>query len=179
MLEYVGDIIVPYVKSQRAFLEEKSAVVIMDNFTGQVTTAVNDLLEKNNIVCLLPANTTDRLQPLDVSVNKPAKDFLRNKFEEWYTEQIVKQLEGQDLDTSTLVPIDVSSAVMKEVSAEWLTDLAEYMANNPQIVVNGFEKTGITAALSGNDMAKENPSDSCSEGSREYECEDYASEDKV
>ena len=86
----------------------------------------------------------------------------------------MKQLEGQDLDTSTLVPIDVSSAVMKEVSAEWLTDLAEYMANNPQIV-NGFE---ITAALSGNDTAEENPSDSCSEGSREDECEDYASEDE-
>ena len=89
----------------------------------------------------------------------------------------MKQLEGQDLDTSTLVPIDVSSAVMK-VSAEWLTDLAEYMANNPQIVVNGFEKTGITAALSGKNTAKENPSDSCSEDSREDECEDYVSEDE-
>lgn len=180
MLEYVGDIIVPYVKRQRELLgEEKSAVVIMDNFTGQVTTAVKDLLEKNDInICLLPANTTDRLQPLDVSVNKPAKDFLRNKFEEWYTEQVMKQLEGQDLDTSLLVPIDVSSAVMKEVSAKWLTDLAEYMANNPQIVVNGFEKTGITAALTSNDTAEENPSDSCSEGSREDDCEDYASEDE-
>ena len=37
MLEFVGDIFVPYVKSQRDLLGEvKSAVVIMDNFTGQV-----------------------------------------------------------------------------------------------------------------------------------------------
>ena len=48
-----------------------------------------------------------------------------------------------------------------------------------QIVVNGFERTGITTALSGKDTAEENPSDSCSEGSREDECEDYASEDGV
>lgn len=179
MLEYVADIIVPYVKRQRELLgEEKSAVVIMDNFTGQITAPVKALLEENNInVCLLPANTTDRLQPLDVSVNKPAKDFLRHKFEEWYTEQIMKQLDGQYLDTSTLVPIDVSSAVMKEVSAKWLADLEEYMANNPQIIVNGFEKTGITAALCGGHDTEENLSDLCSEGPEE-ECEDCASEDE-
>ena len=29
------------------------------------------------------ANCADRHQPLDLSVNKPAKDFLRGKFEEW------------------------------------------------------------------------------------------------
>lgn len=86
--------------------EAKPAVVIMDNFKGQITKPVQALLDENNIhVCLLPPNTTDRLQPMDVSVNKPAKDFLRRKFEEWFTEEIVKQLDGQDLDTSDLDPI--------------------------------------------------------------------------
>ena len=38
--------------------------------------AVTELLETNNIhVCLLPAKMTDLLQPMDVSANKPAKDF--------------------------------------------------------------------------------------------------------
>ena len=32
----------------------------------------------------MPANTTDQLQPLDISVNKPAKEFLKRKFEQWY-----------------------------------------------------------------------------------------------
>ena len=49
----------------------------MDNFKDQITASVLTLLEENNIhVCLLPPNTTDRLQPIDVSVNKPAKDFF-------------------------------------------------------------------------------------------------------
>ena len=41
----------------------------------------------------MPANTTDCLQPLDISVNKPAKTFLKGKFEEWYATEIAKQLE--------------------------------------------------------------------------------------
>ena len=87
----------------------------------------------------------------------------------------MKQLDGQDLDTSTLVPIDVSSAVMKEVNAKWLADLAKYIADNPQIIVNGFEKTGITAALCSGEDAEENLSDS---GREKEECEDYASENE-
>ena len=42
----------------------------MDNFKGQTTDKVFDILEANNIhVNLLLPNTTDRLQSMDVSVN--------------------------------------------------------------------------------------------------------------
>ena len=41
----------------------------------------------------MPANKTDCLQPLDISVNKPAKTFLKGKLEEWYATEIAKQLE--------------------------------------------------------------------------------------
>jgi hypothetical protein len=151
MIGYIDEVVLPYVNNQRALLgEEKPAVVIMDNFKGQITNSVQALLEENNIhICLLPPNTTDRLQPLDVSVNKPAKDFLRRKFEEWFTEEIMKQLEGKDLDSSDLEPINLGSAVVKEKSAKWLVELAEYFGKNPQIIVNGFIKTGIAAALDG------------------------------
>lgn len=55
------------------------------------------LLDAHNIhVCLLPANTTDHLQPMDISVNKPAKDFLKRQFDQWYSEQVLAQLEGED-----------------------------------------------------------------------------------
>ena len=48
----------------------------MDNFTGQATLPVSTLLEDHDIhVCLLPPNTTDLLQPTDISVNKSAKDY--------------------------------------------------------------------------------------------------------
>ena len=38
----------------------------------------------------MPVNCTDCLQPLDLSVNNPAKDFPGGKFEECYVEQIYK-----------------------------------------------------------------------------------------
>ena len=82
MFRYIKAIIIPYVEKQRDNLgEDKSALVIMDNFKGQITPCVNAILEENLIrVCLLPANTTDLLQPMDLSVNKPVKDFFGENF---------------------------------------------------------------------------------------------------
>lgn len=62
MLQYIENIIVPYVEKVREVVgTEKAALVIIDNFKGQITTAVNNLLEQNILVCLLPPNTTDFL----------------------------------------------------------------------------------------------------------------------
>ena len=86
MVQYIESIIVPYVEQVRQRMgEEKPALVIIDNFKGQVlvTATINQLLDSNNIhVCLLPPNTTDCLQPMDLTVNKPAKDFVKSQFEQ-------------------------------------------------------------------------------------------------
>ena len=59
----------------------QKALVLMDNFSGQTTTAVLEKAEGQGIILVMvPAGTTDRLQPLDVSTNKAAKDYLREKF---------------------------------------------------------------------------------------------------
>jgi len=77
MVQYTHRIILPYVNTNRESSDD-AAVVIMDNFKGQVTLAVSALLEENNIhVCLLPPNTTNKLQPMDLTVNKSARIFLR------------------------------------------------------------------------------------------------------
>ena len=69
MLQYVEKIIVAYVRgTQSAFADDTPALVIMGNFKGQITSSATDLLESNDIhVCLLPPNTTDSLQPLDLT----------------------------------------------------------------------------------------------------------------
>ena len=63
MIQYVEDIIIPYVKKAREIFDNwKPAVIIMDNFKGQTTDKVFEILEADNIhVNLLPPNTTDRL----------------------------------------------------------------------------------------------------------------------
>lgn len=152
MLQYISNIVVPYVESMREkFDEDPAALIVMDNFKGQVTPKVNQLLEEHRIhVCLLPPNTTDRLQPLDISVNKPAKEFLRRKFQEWYFEKIMEQIDGdRDIDGVEISPVNLGLPVLKELGAQWLVQMAEYISDNPQMIVNGFVRAGISAALDG------------------------------
>ena len=43
----------------------------------------------------------------------------------------------------------MSMAVMKEIGAKWLVDMADYISNNPDFIVNGFLHAGISQALDG------------------------------
>ena len=154
MLEYIRDIIIPYVERVWEELgDRKSALVVIDNFKGQITPAVNAALDECDIhVFLLPPNTTYTLQPLDISVNKPAKDFIRGKFQEWYLNKVMQQLnelavDGEDIDTAEIQPVDLSMAVMKQVTAGWLVEMAEHFEAHPEIIVNGFIRSGIPSAL--------------------------------
>ena len=144
-MEYIHTIIIPYVRARRT--AEEPALIIKDNFKGQVTSKVIDLRTEHNIHhCLLPPNTTDRLQPLDISVNKPAKQFLKKKFDEWYTDQIMQQIHGQDVEVE-LQPVDLSLPALRDLGGQWLVEMSEYISDNPQIIVNGFLKSGITQAI--------------------------------
>ena len=83
MLQYIKNIIEPYISCVRDTFNMVTTpgVIIMANFKWQVTEKVSSLLEKCHLhVCLLLANTTDLLQPMDISVNKPAKSFLKEQF---------------------------------------------------------------------------------------------------
>ena len=95
----------------------------------------------------MPPNTTSHLQALDIAVNKSAKEFLRRRFDEWYAQQVLPQLEGksdEEIEVFNLHQVDLSVARMKEVAADWLVQMAEYNSQNPSFLVNGFIKAGIT-----------------------------------
>lgn len=101
----------------------------------------------------LPANTTDLLQPMDTLVNKPAKSFLKKQFSEWYSEQLIQQIQNQltsDIGDVVLEPVDLSMGVIKHISAQWLVKMMwEYIIDNPQFIVNGFVRSDIFRALDG------------------------------
>ena len=78
---------------------------IIDNFSAQCT---DDVLQ------LLPLNCTKTLQPMDLSVNKSVKDLLRNKFHQWYSNEVAAQ------DRGPVSPINLSLSVMKPLGATWL-----------------------------------------------------------
>ena len=54
---------------------------------------MNELLQKNDIVAIhVPNNHTNLFQPLDISVNKGAKCYLSSKYQDWYLENVLEQL---------------------------------------------------------------------------------------
>ena len=119
---------------------DQHALVIFDNFKGQCTEALLKLLDENNVsVVLIPPNCMDRLQPLDVSVNKSAKEFLRRKFHTWYAENVCAQLEGK----LPKEQVDLRLNVVKPLGAKWMVELFDYMKSKPDIISNGFKKLGI------------------------------------
>ncbi len=153
MIEYITEIILPYISGVRDRLNTSAALVVMDNFKGQATPKVLKLLDENNIhITWLPPNTTDRLQPMDLSVNRPAKEYLKKRFDDWYSEMVMEQLEGKNMDDAEgleIQPFELGMSVLKEVSAKWLVEMVQYITDNPQFIVNGFIRSGITAAIDG------------------------------
>ena len=147
MVAYIESVIVPYMTQKRRQLGldlKHSGLVILDEFKGQTTSRVLNLLQSNNLMyVIVPPNCTDRLQPLDVSVNRAAKQFLRSKFENWYADSIVAQKNlGKDIE-----PVDMKLSVVKPIAAKWMIDLYNYLVANPQIIKNGFKHVGITDFL--------------------------------
>ena len=103
-------------------------------------------MQAHNIhhVCV-PASCTDRLQSLDVSVNKAAKDFMKREFQLWYSKQIEDQLE-QGTAPEMLATVDLRLSVMKPLGAKRLVAMFDYFCSHPDIIINGFRKTGIADA---------------------------------
>ena len=143
MKDYIAKIFVPYITKKKEELKlpcDHRALVIYDKFKGQCTPAILELLEQNNIdIVFVPANCTDRLQPLDVSVNKAAKNFMRDQFQRWYAEQIQQQVHD-----NVKTPVDLRLSIVKPLSARWFVQLSDYLKAHPDIIKNGFKGAGIT-----------------------------------
>ena len=98
----IEEILVPYI--EKVLQEEnlpvsQKALVSMDVFSGQTTSVVLDCFRDNKIeIICVPANMAYLLQPLDLTVNGYAKKFTSRKFSEWYSFEIMKQLDdGKEL----------------------------------------------------------------------------------
>ena len=79
---------------------------------------------------------------MDLSINKPAKHFLKEKFQLWYVEQVVQQ----KVEAGVLKPVAFPMSIMKPLGAKWPIKSYDYIVGKP-IVKNGFKDAGITDAL--------------------------------
>ena len=88
----------PDVKQTReklGFRITKEWVLVADVFKAHWTDAVKKLISENNNgkMVTVPNNMTSYLQPLDLTVNRSYKAFLRNRAQTWYSQQVQSQIE--------------------------------------------------------------------------------------
>ena len=122
-------IIFPYlkmVKRENGYLEEHYARIIMDTF-------------------IVPHNLTNKFQPLDISVNKAAKAFIQNMYNEWFSNEVVTQL-NRGVDP-TEVKITSKLSDLKPLHASWIVDLYKHLKKETGMIIKGFDSAGITEAV--------------------------------
>ena len=93
-------------KARRIKCLNKLWLLICDVFKGQWTETVKNVVkESNGKMVSVPNNWTNYFQPLDLTVNKSSKDFLRKEAQSWYSQEIVKQMEARK--RSDQIKVDV------------------------------------------------------------------------
>lgn len=148
MKRYLEKIVIPFLERKRKALNlspSHPALAIFDCFRGQTTPEFYRVLKQHNIAyVIVPANCTDKLQPIDVSINKPLKDELKRGFHSWYAKQMQQQLKSVPLMN---VKVDVSAGIIKNNSMNWFIHAWHSLQAQPSIIINGFKKSGIFEAV--------------------------------
>ena len=148
-LSFFNKIVFPHFKNVRkakGYPDEQMSLIIMDTFKGQDNDEVAKLCRKNNCALIIvPHNLTNKFQPLDITVNKPAKSFIKDKYNMWYTEQVAKQLNEGKAPADVEVSLNLSE--IKPLHAKWIYEMYEYLRGRSDLVLNGFESAGITEAV--------------------------------
>ena len=88
---------------------------------------------------------TSYLQPLDLTVNRSCKVFLRNQAQKWYSEQVQAQIMNGIQPHKLCVDLRIS--VLKPLHAKWVVQFYDYMRSNKDIILKGWRRSGVSAAL--------------------------------
>ena len=84
------------------------------------------LLKKNDIIAIhVPNNHTSLFQRLDISVNKSAKCFIADKYQDWYAEKVLQQLNRSVAVHN--VKVDVKLSIMKPLHAKWIIEMYHHL----------------------------------------------------
>ena len=76
---------------------------------------------------MVPANCTDRLQPLDISVNKSIKVLLCQEFQNWYSDRLCAHLQGGEFNPE---PIDLKLSSVKPLGAQQMIKAHDHVRSH-------------------------------------------------
>lgn len=118
-------------------LLRRPSLLVLDSFRGHLMQEVKDVLKEGKTdMALIPGGLTSVLQPLDVSINKPFKEHLKNTYANW-------MCEGEH----TFTPTGKIKRPSIQLMCEWI--LQSWSMISADIVKKSFKKTCISNALDG------------------------------
>ena len=124
------------------YTQRKKALLVMDSFKAHCTDEIQELLAKSNCaVAFIPGGCTSKLQPLDVSLNKPFKAVCRNSFSSFCRSQLANMTD----------PADRLKTATKQQVCQWVEKAHEDLSTKKDMVIKSFQVTGISLALDGSE----------------------------
>lgn len=92
MLYWINNILGPYIRTAPP---DVRPVLLLDRYSCHIMDEVVDLIFAMGVeIVYVPGGCTSLAQPLDVGINKPFKDRIRKKWEQWVTHE--KAIYGED-----------------------------------------------------------------------------------
>lgn len=146
----IDSVIMPYVTQEKENLglpPQQKALIVWDVFKGQTTEAVKNKLDLLSIEQVaVPANMTHFFQPLDLTVNKVAKNFIKKSYYSGVIQQGLQ--EGKDLEN---IEVDLRLSVIKPLHAQWLVNMYNFFStpNGKETIHKGWKKAGIHGLIDG------------------------------
>jgi DDE superfamily endonuclease len=117
--------------------------LIWDSFRCHLSTQTKTRLKDyNTIVGVIPGGCTKYIQPADVTWNKPLKDKLRQRYEDWMSEDLDKQYtKGGNL-----------KAPSKSLLVDWILDAWDELPSH--MIADSFKTCGINNEIDGSEDKK-------------------------
>ena len=117
------------VKRENGYPEEQYALIIMDTFKGQDNDRLRELCSENYCeVVIVFHNLTSKFQPIDISINKAAKAFIQNMYNEWFSNEVAAQLNRGVDPTEVMITSKLSD--LKPLHTSWIVDLYEHFRDD-------------------------------------------------
>ncbi|KAJ8315224.1 hypothetical protein KUTeg_007374 [Tegillarca granosa] len=144
--KFVEKVIVPYVDrtiDENDLPLRQRALCVFNIYTALRGEELKQLLfDKNIQIVYVPASCTDKLQPLDLGINAPFKASMRAQFEDYYAEEVKKQLQNEVALKD--VKVDLRLSVIKPLHAKWIVKSVDDLIKNPDQVKSSWTMAGLS-----------------------------------
>ena len=135
MLKWIKGVYLKYTKKDRSLL-------VLDSFHGHLTESVKKSFRKGNtMMAVIPGGCTSKVQPLDVSINKPFKTELKKSWTAYMREAAKTTIEN----------VERIKTASKEQVVSWLLSAVISIQNKPEMIMYSFLMCGISNPLDGSE----------------------------